>query len=546
MSTQRQSQRKRDISAIMRRVRCKDTTPELLLRRALWAKGLRYRKYSANLPGKPDIVFNSCKVAVFIDGDLWHGNQWRRRGLTKLEDQFRTTASKGYWLKKIRRNMERDCRATTALLNTGWSVIRFWEKDIHNNLETCVEAILNTVQNGAQTTPAALLPQKTFAEFFAGIGLMRIGLERQGWSISYANDIDEQKYEMYKEQFPDADKHFIVDDVHKVSVDSIPDVSLATASFPCNDLSLAGARQGIHGKESSAFWGFTRVLEEMGARRPPLLLIENVPGFLTSHDGADFKATMLELNRLGYSVDPFIINAACFVPQSRERLFIVGVLNDQAPNMGAETLPGSVFEPVDMILQPTHLRPEQLCKFIRNHSEIKWGIRKLPHLPCAKPKLETILEDLPNDAPEWWSQERAEYLLNQMSARHRKLAEQMMGDSKWTYGTVFRRMRKGKSTAELRIDGIAGCLRTPRGGSGRQILFKAGKGQYFARLITPREAARLMGADEYALPDSITLNQALFGFGDAVCVPAIEWIATYYLNPLVNEMIRGRALALTT
>jgi DNA (cytosine-5)-methyltransferase 1 len=276
------------------------------------------------------------------------------------------------------------------------------------------------------------------------------------------------------------------------------------------------------------------------------LLIENVPGFLTSHDGADFKATMLELNRLGYSVDPFIINAACFVPQSRERLFIVGVLNDQAPNMEAETLLGSVFGPVDMILQPTDLRPEQLCKFIRNHSEIKWGIRKLPHLLCAKPKLETILEDLPNDAPEWWSQERAEYLLNQMSARHRKLAEQMMGDSKWTYGTVFRRMRKGKSTAELRIDGIAGCLRTPRGGSGRQILFKAGKGQYFARLITPREAARLMGADEYALPDSITLNQALFGFGDAVCVPAIEWIATYYLNPLVNEMIRGRALALMT
>lgn len=530
----------------MQRVRSQDTTPELLLRRALWAKGLRYKKYSADLPGKPDLVLPAHKLAIFIDGDLWHGNQWRRRGLSKLEDQFQATASKSYWLKKIRRNMERDCSATAALVKAGWTVLRFWEKDIQKNLETCVEATLNVVQSGAQTTPAALLPQKTFAEFFAGIGLMRIGLELQGWSISYANDIDEQKYEMYKQHFPNADKHFIVGDIHKLSAASIPSVGLATASFPCNDLSLAGARKGLHGKESSAFWGFTRILEGMAARRPPLLLIENVTGFLTSHDGADFQAAMLELNRLGYSVDPFIINAACFVPQSRERLFIVAALNDQTASAAPKSLSGSLLEPVDSNLAATDLRPEQLCKFIRTHQDIQWSIRKLPQLPCSKPPLETILEDLPSDAPEWWSKERAEYLLNQMSARHRRLADQMMASAEWTYGTVFRRMRNNKSTAELRTDGIAGCLRTPRGGSGRQILFKAGKGQYFARLITPREAARLMGANEYALPDSVALNQALFGFGDAVCVPVIEWIATYYLNPLVNEMIRGQALALTT
>src|SRR2546425_13020412 len=96
------------------------------------------------------------------------------------------------------------------------------------------------------------------------------------------------------------------------------------------------------------------------------------------------------------------------------------------------------------------------------------------------------------------------------------------------------------SMAELRIDGIAGCLRTPRGGSGRQILFKAGKGQYFARLLTPTECARLMGADDYRISGS--LNQALFGFGDAVCVPVIEWIAENYLNPVVNELLHRRVL----
>jgi DNA (cytosine-5)-methyltransferase 1 len=119
----------------------------------------------------------------------------------------------------------------------------------------------------------------------------------------------------------------------------------------------------------------------------------------------------------------------------------------------------------------------------------------------------------------------------------------MIASGEWTYGTVFRRMRHGKSTAELRTDGIAGCLRTPKGGSGRQILFKAGHGKYYVRLITPREAARLMGADDYKV--TVTLNQALFGFGDAVCVPVIEWIVTYYLNPIINELLHGRQLRFT-
>jgi len=146
----------------------------------------------------------------------------------------------------------------------------------------------------------------------------------------------------------------------------------------------------------------------------------------------------------------------------------------------------------------------------------------------------TILEDLPSTAPEWWSVERAAYLLSQMSARHRVVADAMIAGRKWSYGTVFRRARQGKSMAELRTDGIAGCLRTPRGGSGRQILFKAGFGQYAVRLITPREAARLMGADDYTI--TVPANQALFGFGDAVCVPVIEWIARHYLNPVLDEL----------
>jgi DNA (cytosine-5)-methyltransferase 1 len=148
--------------------------------------------------------------------------------------------------------------------------------------------------------------------------------------------------------------------------------------------------------------------------------------------------------------------------------------------------------------------------------------------------LEDVLEKLPGNSEEWWSDDRALYLLNQMSQKHRAIADRMIAGRDWSYGTVFRRVRNERSMAELRTDGIAGCLRTPKGGSGRQILFKAGKGQYHVRLLTPRECARLMGADDFKI--EAENNQALFGFGDAVCVPAVRWIAENYLNPVLDEL----------
>ena len=332
---------------------------------------------------------------------------------------------------------------------------------------------------------ASRLPQRTVAEFFAGIGLMRLGLERQGWRVAFANDIDPRKQAMYAAHFQDVKPHFVLDDVHALSADAIPGVTLATASFPCTDLSLAGARGGIHVRESSAFWGFTRTLEAMGERRPPLVLLENVTGFLTSHGGADFRVALQELNRLGYSVDAFILDAARFVPQSRQRLFVIGI-QDALYEDGAEPLPVPLVSDV---------RPRALAEYMLAHQDaIRWRVRPLPPMPTSSGTLTDILEDLPPDHPMWWSAERATYLLSQMSPAHRAIADRMIAGEEWSYGTVFRRMRAGRSMAELRTDGIAGCLRTPKGGSAKQILFKAGRGEYHARLLTPREAARLMGA----------------------------------------------------
>lgn len=359
-------------------------------------------------------------------------------------------------------------------------------------------------------------PKPRAAEFFAGIGLVRLALEQEGWEVVFANDIDANKAEMYCANFPD--KHFVLGDIHDLSVRQIPDCELFTASFPCNDLSIAGAWEGLDGKESSAFWGLIDILKRLKSRRPPLVLLENVVGFLQSHRGQDFESALLALNALGYTVDAVILNATHWVPQSRARLFVIAKSQPQ-------------IEARNSYATECDARPDPLCVFINTHPNIKWDIRPVPRLPKARGVLTDVLEDLPEDDPHWWNKDRSEYFLDQLSPRHLTAAKEMIASRSFRFATAFRRVRNGRSMAELRTDGIAGCLRTPRGGSGRQILFKAGRGRYQVRLLTARECARLQGVpDDYQI--SVPLNQALFGFGDAVCVPAIRWIAEHCLMRL--------------
>lgn len=377
---------------------------------------------------------------------------------------------------------------------------------------------------------------KTVAEYFAGIGLMRIGLEKAGWTVVWANDFDPDKQAIYRHHFGESSNHFTCEDVHLLDPHSIPEVTLATASFPCTDLSLAGGRRGLAGAGSGAFWGFIDAIAGAGETKPPMVLLENVTGFLTSHDGNDFRDACLALNELGYSVDAFIIDAVHFVPQSRQRLFVVG--SQQRRSFQVEETSASFFEGPG--------RPPALSDFILWHPEIHWNIRNLPPLPARTASFADIIEPVSPNSKHWWSPERSKYLLNQMSARHRAEADRMIRSDSISYGTVFRRVRNGKSMAELRTDGVAGCLRTPKGGSGRQILFVAGQGNYSVRLLTPLECGRLMGVNDFKLDASLSLNKALFGFGDAVCVSVIQWIAENYLNPLLDELSANHVIKTST
>lgn len=364
---------------------------------------------------------------------------------------------------------------------------------------------------------------KTVLEFFAGIGLMRSGLEMSGWKIMMANDIDPVKQRQYLNHFGEDLDHFVLEDIHSLKGEDIPNASLATASFPCTDLSLAGRREGLQGKQSSAFWGFVNVLYQLNERKHPLILLENVPGFLTSNRGKDIYDALSALNKLGYSVDVFIINAVHFVPQSRVRLFIVGKQK------------GSVSDRI-VRARESEIRPKKLTEFINSNPDIDWDINEsLPMLPDLKNDISSIVETtLSKTSKEWWSRERVEYLLNQTSEKHLEKMLKLRDTDNYTYLTAFRRIRNGRSIAEVRFDGIAGCLRTPKGGSARQILIQIGKGEINIRLLSPIECARLMGADDFKISGSV--NEALFGFGDAVCVPVVSWIAENYLNKEVLKL----------
>ncbi len=364
---------------------------------------------------------------------------------------------------------------------------------------------------------------KTFAEFFAGIGLVRAGLERAGWTISFANDIDPTKRKQYLHHFSESHNHFLLDDIHNLQPEQIPTVDLATASFPCTDLSVAGKMAGLNGKQSSAFWGFMNILKGMGERKPPLILLENVVAFLTSHQGKDFYDALKAINQAGYVVDAFIVNAAHFVPQSRARIFIIGKLTEH-PSIRK-----------NLNIQESEIRPKRLVDFIHKHPDIHWDANTdLPALPPIQNNLSSIIEPIPKTSPLWYNKDRVDYLLNQTFDRHLEKINELVKKEHVTYLTAFRRVRSGRSMAEIRFDGISGCLRTPKGGSAKQILLEVGKGKIGVRLLTPKEYARLMGADDFKL--SGTTNDAYFGFGDAVCVPVITWIAENYLNPEISRL----------
>ena len=133
---------------IMSAIKSKNTKPEMALRRMLWSRGMRYRVNVKTLPGKPDIVFTKAKVAVFCDGDFWHGHNWAIRGLESLNVELERYAP--YWKDKILNNIKRDNENTVLLESAGWVVIRIWESDIKSDVEKCVNIVVDRYKRNSK------------------------------------------------------------------------------------------------------------------------------------------------------------------------------------------------------------------------------------------------------------------------------------------------------------------------------------------------------------------------------------------------------------
>lgn len=354
----------------------------------------------------------------------------------------------------------------------------------------------------------------TALDFFAGSGLVTYSL-KPFFNVVWANDISKQKAEVYVKNH--GSTHFHLEDINNISGRDMPFADLSWASFPCQDLSLAGKGEGIHANRSGLVWQWLRTMDEMETM-PDVMAAENVEGLISSNEGENYIILHNELVKRGYRAGAIKLNAKNWIPQSRPRIFVIAVKQDIE-------LPTCLYSQ-----ESNWLHPENI---VRAASGLKdWVWWSLPEPVVRQCQLSELIEwDAPVD-----ESDKTNKLLTLLSEKHKKLLKE--NDNIAITG--YKRTRYGKQRLELRFDGIAGCLRTPKGGSSRQILVLKRNGIIHTRLLTARETARLMGAPEnYWLPEKY--NDAYMAMGDAVAVPAVHYLATHLLFPLAVQAKVQRA-----
>ena len=379
------------------------------------------------------------------------------------------------------------------------------------------------------------MAQFTFCEFFAGGGMARAGLG-PGWRCRFANDFDAMKVAAYAANWGRADIR--LSDVATLTLADLPAeaVDLAWASFPCQDLSLAGEARGLGGERDDArtrsgtFWPFWRLIRALaGAGRPPrAIVLENVLGCLTSRGGRDFAAIAAALAGADYRFGALVLDAVHFVPQSRPRVFFIGIRAGEAiPDALTAGGPRPGWHPAALVGAQAAASAEAKANWI-------WW---RPPAPAAR---NAALADLVEDEPAgvaWHTAAQTERLLGLMTPVNRDKVAQAARSGRRMVGAVYRRTRPGedgapRQRAEVRFDDLSGCLRTPAGGSSRQTLLIVAGERIRSRLLSARESARLMGLDDgYILP--ARYNDAYHLCGDGVCVPVVRHVAQHILEPIL-------------
>jgi DNA (cytosine-5)-methyltransferase 1 len=359
---------------------------------------------------------------------------------------------------------------------------------------------------------------RDFIELFSGIGLVRMAVERVGFRCVLAVDNDPAKVRIYRSHF--SEDECLLGDAFDVDaivsrVKSLP--SLVTASFPCTDVSLAGPKGGLGGRSSSAFFaipGLCRALAEKFGEACPIVLIENVTGLYQLHGGEHLRMMTSSMLREGYLLCPMVVDASHFLPQSRRRVYVACV-------RASHGLDGAEME-TEMALSGHAAYLACLRSAVSRIMEPVW----IPG--CLEPfasRLVSVADVLDDSEGIWWPDEKVQEEIAKMEPLSRSRLSGPEGSVRYGFG--YRRTRKGVCRIEARFDGLAGCLRTSRGGSSTQIVIRCGPGQGEVRMrpMSVREMARLQGAESFRIQvgAGISKSSYRYGFGDAVCVPAAEW-----------------------
>jgi DNA (cytosine-5)-methyltransferase 1 len=360
----------------------------------------------------------------------------------------------------------------------------------------------------------------TALDFFAGSGLVALGLAPEFETV-WANDNCAKKQAVYIANHPGEQFHLA--DISDIRGESLPATDLAWASFPCQDLSLAGNLSGMEtGTRSGLFWEWIRILNELAhdGKRPPLIAAENVVGFIVADQGRHFREACRVFIDMGYRVGALVIDAKSFLPQSRPRAFIIAVDKEVSLDGLVQHFPSGPFHTPALVKAVSGL----------NDLDLVWW-----SLPTPRGKKRSFGELCEQDAlcdpPD-----KTRELCRMLSPINRRKLDAAQRMKAFFAGTAYRRTRpdgEGNKVQrlEIRFDGVAGCLRTPNGGSSRQTVILVDGNKIRSRLMTVRECARLMGApDTYKLDGSY--NDGYRAMGDAVAVPVTRWITRHLLAPV--------------
>lgn len=370
-----------------------------------------------------------------------------------------------------------------------------------------------------------------YAEFFCGAGMVRAGLGR-AWNCALANDIDPMKCATYAQNW--GANHLIEEDIAKLDVEPLAQpIDLYWASSPCQDFSIAGKGRGLNGARSGMFMEWARLIAQASERGfgPRIIAFENVTGLMTRNGGRDLRAVLETLIGLGYRVGALEIDAAKFLPQSRPRLFIIGVQQGVAIEGLATKAASGVFH-TDKVTSFVANLPKKVAQ------QWVWWAHDAP--PPRRASLRKIVDETPNT--EWLAGPDVSRLLSMMSEPSQARVLKARGTGKTEIGMLYKRGRPddnglNRQRAEVRFDGLAGCLRTPAGGSSRQTIMFIKGNETRARLLSSKEVARLMGlSDRFKMPERY--NQAYQVAGDGVAVPIVSYLDRTLFQPILNAALR--------